>query len=147
MMRHGRQWPASVTTAFSIVRPFAFVAASCFVVAGNTVYKPADPRMRLVPPMAGVCFGFSAGVGFESLFVCRAFGCSSPPVAGGSGDEGDVDLETSLFVCPAVGCSSPPVADGSGDEDDVGMDTLCNAPPGRLLMAGSQGGQGGFLCQ
>ena len=57
--------------------PFAFVADSCLVFAGDTGPELADPRMRPVPPMAG----------------------------------------------------------GSGDEDDEEMETLCSVPPRRLLMA------------
>ena len=105
-------------SGFSNVLPFAFVADSCLV-AGDTGPELADPRMRPVPPMDGVCFAFSAGVGFESLRLFRQW---------------------LAFVCRAFGSSSPPVAGRSGDEDDAERETLCTIPPRRLLMAGSQGG-------
>ena len=70
---------------FSIVFPFA-VADSCFVFAGDTGPEPADPAGS-----SGVLNGFSA-----SGRRLSAFGGSSLPVAGGSGDEDDGEQETRM---------------------------------------------------
>ena len=73
---------------------------------GFSIVLPADPRMRPVP------LAEASGVGVESLFVCCAFGCSSPPVAGGSG-EGDDTEKGNNFELLRVGVAQamPPEAD------------------------------------
>ena len=69
------------------------------------VHSPDDEAW---PPVAGFC-----GSGFPFAFVA------------------DSSL---VFAGPRMR-PVPPMAGGSGDEDDEEMETLCSVPPRRLLMA------------